>query len=64
VRTTWGRYNTMLTGVVLFVCMLVKVAGGPVTLANAVIGLPLLVPTALLHFRALGQRVAASPVVR
>jgi len=64
VRTAWGRYNTMLTGLVLFVCMLVKVVGGPVTLANAVIGLPLLVPTALLHFRALGERVAASPVVR
>ena len=48
----------MLTGLVLFVCMLVKVAGGPVALVNAAVGLPLLVPTALLHFRALGQRVA------
>ena len=63
-RTPWGRYNTMLTGLVLFVCMLVKVAAGPVALVNAAVGLPLLVPTALLHFRALGQRVAAAPVVR
>jgi phosphatidylglycerophosphate synthase len=64
VRTTWGRYSTMLTGLVLFVCMLVKVSGGPVTLINAVVGLPLLVPTTLLHFRALAQRVLAAPVVR
>ena len=63
VRTTWGRYNTVLTGVVLFVCMLVRVWGGSAVLASAVVGLPLLVPTAVLHFRALIQRVAASPVV-
>jgi phosphatidylglycerophosphate synthase len=64
VRTNWGKRNTVLTGLVLTVCMLVDVAGGPVVLINAVVGLPLLVPTALLHFRALGQRVAASPVAR
>ncbi len=64
VRTPWGRYNTMLTGLVLFVCMLVKVFAGPVDLINAAVGLPLLVPTALLHFRSLGQRVVAAPVVR
>lgn len=64
VRTNWGKRNTVLTGLVLTVCMLVDVAGGPVTLTNAVVGLPLLVPTALLHFRALGQRLAASPVAR
>jgi phosphatidylglycerophosphate synthase len=63
VRTEWGRYSTMLTGLVLFVCMLVKVAGGPVTLINAAVGLPLLVPTTVLHFRALLQRVAAAPRV-
>jgi hypothetical protein len=54
----------MLTGLVLFVCMLVKVFAGPVVLINAAVGLPLLVPTALLHFRSLGQRVVAAPVVR
>lgn len=64
VRTPWGKRNTVLTGVVLTVCMLVDVAGGPVVLVNAVVGLPLLVPTMLLHFRALFRRVAASPVVR
>jgi hypothetical protein len=53
----------MLTGLVLFVCMLVKVWGGPVTLANLVIGLPLLVPTTLLHFRALIERVLSAPRV-
>lgn len=63
VRTEWGRRNTMLTGVVLLACLLVEVAGGPVVLANAA-ALALLVPTALLHFRALGRRVAAAPVVR
>jgi phosphatidylglycerophosphate synthase len=62
VRTPWGRYSTMLTGLVLVVCMLVKVAGGPVTLVNAVVGLPLLVPTTVLHFRALAQRVAEAPL--
>ena len=61
VRTNWGRYSTMLTGLVLFVCMLVKVWGGPVTLANLVVGLPLLVPTTLLHFRALIERVVSAP---
>jgi phosphatidylglycerophosphate synthase len=61
VRTRWGRYNTILTGLVLLVCMLVKVAGGPVVLVNAVVGLPLLVPTALLHFASLAQRVAGAP---
>ena len=64
VRTNWGRYNTVLTGVVLTVCMLVFVWGGPVGLVNAVVGLPLLVPTMLLHFRSLAQRVAAAPPVR
>ncbi|MGO8687828.1 MAG: CDP-alcohol phosphatidyltransferase family protein [Candidatus Dormibacteria bacterium] len=63
VRTRWGRYNTILTGLVLLVCMLVKVAGGPVVVVNLVVGLPLLVPTALLHFGALAQRVATAPRV-
>ncbi|HYA01302.1 MAG TPA: CDP-alcohol phosphatidyltransferase family protein [Candidatus Binatia bacterium] len=63
VRTDWGRRNTVLTGVVLTVCMLVYVAGGPVTLTNLVVGLPLLVPTMLLHFRSLALRVVAAPVV-
>ncbi len=62
VRTEWGRRNTILTGVVLLACLLVDLAGGPVVIANAA-SLALLVPTALLHVRALGQRVAAAPVV-
>jgi phosphatidylglycerophosphate synthase len=63
VRTVWGRRNTILTGVVLLACLLVNVAGGPVVIANAA-SLVLLLPTAVLHFRALGQRVLAAPVVR
>jgi phosphatidylglycerophosphate synthase len=63
VRTKWGRRNTVLTGLVLTVCMLVDVLGGPVVLVNAVVGLPLLVPTAVLHFRALASRVADAPMV-
>jgi hypothetical protein len=35
--------------------------GGPVTLVNLVVGLPLLVPTTLLHFRALIERVVSAP---
>lgn len=62
VRTEWGKRNTVLTGVVLTVCMLVDVFDGPVALVNAVVGLPLLVPTMLLHFRSLAVRVAQSPV--
>jgi phosphatidylglycerophosphate synthase len=61
VRTDWGRRNTILTGVVLLVCMLVDVGGGPVTLVNAVVGLPLLVPTTVLHFASLVRRVAEAP---
>jgi hypothetical protein len=34
-----------------------------VWLAALIIGLPLLVPTMVLHFIALGRRVVASPVV-
>jgi hypothetical protein len=51
----------MLTGLVLFVCMLVKVWGGPVTLVNLVVGLPLLIPTTVLHFRSLIERVVSAP---
>jgi phosphatidylglycerophosphate synthase len=60
VRTEWGRRNTIVTGVVLLACLLVDVAGGPVAIANAA-SLALLVPTAVLHFRSLGQRLAAAP---
>jgi len=63
VHTVWGRRNTILIGVTFFALYWVRLAGGPVWLAALIIGLPALVPTMLLHFIALGRRVAASPVV-
>ena len=62
VHTVWGRRNTALIGLVLFVSMLVRVFSGPVALVDAAVGLPLLVPTCVLHFGALLRRVTAAPV--
>ncbi len=61
VHTVWGRRSTALIGLVLIISMLVHVAGGPVALIDAAVGLPLLVPTCLLHFAALVRRVAGAP---
>lgn len=62
VHTRWGRRNTMLTGVVLFVLFWVDVAMGPVWLVALIVAIPLLVPTLLLHLAALAERVRAAPV--
>lgn len=64
VHTVWGRRNTALIGVVLFVLYWVRLFGGPVDIVALIIALPTLVPTALLHFAALAKRVAASPRAR
>ena len=64
VYTVWGRRNTLFTGVVLFVLYVVRLFGGPVDTVALIIALPTLVPTALLHFVALFQRVATSPRAR
>ena len=64
VYTPWGRRNTILIGVVLFVLYWVRLFGGPVDVVALIIALPTLVPTALLHFAALVQRVASSPRAR
>lgn len=64
VYTVWGRRNTLLIGIVLFVLYWVRLLGGPVDLVALIIAIPTLVPTALLHFAGLVQRVAASPLVR
>ena len=64
VHTVWGRRNTGLTGIVLFILYWVRLFGGPVDIVALVIGIPTLVPTALVHFAALFQRVAASPRAR
>lgn len=61
VYTVWGRRNTLLTGIVLFALYWVRLFGGPVEVLALIIALPTLVPTALLHFVALFQRVAAAP---
>jgi phosphatidylglycerophosphate synthase len=64
VHTVWGRRNTILTGVVLFVLFWVLIANGPVFIVSLIIGVPLLVPTLILHFIALLRRVAAAPTAR
>ncbi len=64
VFTVWGRRNTGLTGLVLFILYWVRLFGGPVDVVALIIALPTLVPTALLHFAALMRRVAESPRAR
>jgi cardiolipin synthase (CMP-forming) len=64
VHTVWGRRNTGLIGIVLFILYWVRLFGGPVDIVALIIAIPTLVPTALLHFAALATRVAASPRVR
>jgi phosphatidylglycerophosphate synthase len=64
VYTVWGRRNTMIIGMVLFILYWVRLFGGPVDILALILALPTLVPTALLHFAALFQRVAASPRAR
>lgn len=63
-HTEWGRRNTLYTGVVLFVCMWVRLFGGPVWLSALVLGVPLVVTTTALHFATLWRRVVEAPVVR
>jgi phosphatidylglycerophosphate synthase len=64
VHTVWGRRNTLLTGIVMFTLFWVRVAGGPVWLAALFAALPTLVPTDILHFVSLAQRVLAAPAAR
>lgn len=61
VHTEWGRRNTALTGLVLFVLMIVRVLGGPVWLGALVLGIPLLAPTAALHLLTLMGRAWRAP---
>ena len=63
VHTSWGRRNTALVGVTLFACMWTRILHGPVGAVSLVLGLSLVVPTALLHFAALARRTAAAPRV-
>ncbi|MFN2451539.1 MAG: CDP-alcohol phosphatidyltransferase family protein, partial [Candidatus Dormibacteria bacterium] len=63
VHTAWGRRNTALVGLTLFACMWTRIFRGPVDLVALAVGLPLVVPTMLLHFINLARRTAASPRV-
>jgi hypothetical protein len=62
--TEWGRRNTLLTGVVLFTLMWVRIFHGPVDTVALIIGIPLLATTTVLHFVALARRAWEAPVVR
>jgi phosphatidylglycerophosphate synthase len=64
VYTDWGRRNTLAFGVVLFVCMLFRVLGGPVDIVALILGVPLLGTTTALHFALLARRAYDAPVVR
>ena len=61
VHTRWGRINTALVGLVFFILMWVRIFNGPVDAVAFGVGVPLLVPTALLHFVSLFQRVRSAP---
>lgn len=61
VHTKWGRRNTALIGLVLFVLMIVKLAGGPVEPVALGIAPVLLLPTLALHSLALLRRTAEAP---
>jgi cardiolipin synthase len=64
VYTEWGRRNTLATGIVLFVCMWVRIFSGPVGLVALVVGAPLLGTSTVLHFASLARRAYEAPVVR
>jgi len=61
VHTTWGRRNTAAIGLVLFILMIVRLAGGPVNTVALIIAPVLLLPTLLLHIVALVRRTAEAP---
>jgi CDP-diacylglycerol--glycerol-3-phosphate 3-phosphatidyltransferase len=64
VATTWGRRNTLYTGVVLFTLMWIRIFHGPVDTVALFAGIPLVGATTLLHFASLADRVARAPVAR
>lgn len=63
VHTSWGRRNTALIGLTLFVCMWTRILHGPVDVVALGLALPLVVPTGVLHFLDLARRTAAAPRV-
>jgi phosphatidylglycerophosphate synthase len=61
VHTVWGRRNTLLTGWVALASTIVRATGHDAQTTSLIIGLPLLIPTTLLHFYSLWRRVADAP---
>lgn len=61
VHTKWGRRNTAAIGLVMFILMFVRIAGGPVQAVAIALSIPLLLPTFVLHMVALLRRTAAAP---
>jgi cardiolipin synthase len=61
VHTEWGRRNTAGIGLVIFILMLVRLAGGPVDAVALGIAPVLLLPTLALHVVALYRRTADAP---
>ena len=64
VHTVWGRRNTAGIGLVLFILMIVRLAGGPLNAVALGIAPVLLLPTFLLHCLALVRRITEAPTVR
>ena len=63
VHTEWGRRSTLAFGVLLFVCMIVRLADGNVEWPAILVGIPILGVTTVFHFYELGRRAYDAPVV-
>jgi phosphatidylglycerophosphate synthase len=62
-HTVWGRRNTAGVGMVLFVCMWVRILHGPVDAVALAVGIPLVGLTTLLYVADLVRRTREAPVV-
>ena len=60
-HTVWGRRNTAGVGLVLFVCMWVRIAHGPVDAVALAVGIPLVGLTMLLYVADLVRRTREAP---
>jgi phosphatidylglycerophosphate synthase len=60
--TEWGKRNTLLTGAVLAVLLVVRSVDGPVGPVALALGVPLLGTTTLLHFAVMARRERDAPV--
>jgi phosphatidylglycerophosphate synthase len=62
--TPWGKRNTVLTGAVLAILLVVRSVDGPVGPVALALGVPLLGTTTLLHFAVMARRERDAPVAR